>query len=73
MNKDQIKFQIKLAKKDGREKEYEYHIGMVENPLPYFRWKQKVELLDKYLALDPHGRRRELDKKIDTLARELGY
>jgi len=29
------------AKRDGNLDEYEYHLGMFNNPLPYIRWRIK--------------------------------
>ena len=76
-----IKLQIQLSKEAGYctetkqswEKEYKYHLGMVENPLPFEQFKIKANLLSSYLKSDPDGKNSSIDKEIDRLCRELGY
>lgn len=63
---------LMLARKAGLEKEYTYHLGAVENPLPFEVWKRKSHLLDSLLNQDPDGKCRSLDSKIHSLSVELG-
>jgi len=64
--------QRELAKKAGMEDEYDYHLGMVDNPLPFERFRMKTNLLMYYLKQDPEGEDRSLDREINRLSRELG-
>jgi hypothetical protein len=68
-----IQFQLQLAKEAGREEDYKYHLGMVEHPLPFFRWQMLCQSLDKHLKADPDGRDEFRDKRINDLCRILGY
>lgn len=52
---------------------YKYHLGMVDNPLPFERFKLKCGLLNQYLEADPDGHSDAIDRKIQRLSVELGY
>ncbi|MFO8058241.1 MAG: hypothetical protein R6V10_13185 [bacterium] len=46
---------------------YEYHLGTVQSPLPFHRFKMKVRLMNKLLSRDPEKRQMLLDVKSDLL------
>lgn len=52
---------------------YDYHLGAVNNPLPFEVFRRKYELLASMLRLDPGGKQRSLDARILSLSLELGY
>jgi hypothetical protein len=63
------------AKKDNLLDDYEYHLGMFENPLPYRQWKLKLDALttiqnrpDYFSNLPQHLIDRETE-----LCNALGY
>ena len=58
---------------DTWEERYDYHLGMVENPLPFERFRLKDNLLAKILRNDPDGKDRSKDVIIERLSLELGY
>lgn len=54
-------------------KAYTYHLGAVVEPLPFERFKSKLQTLNRLLRLDPNGAVEIYSKQINTLSRELGY
>ena len=76
--------QLGLAKKAGNVNhrnyqgrtwldEYEYHLGMVRDPLPFELFRTKFNLLNGYFDSDPDGKLTSLDKPIQNLCNQLGY
>lgn len=61
-----------LASQAGMADEYDHHLGMVENPLPFSLWRLKTQTLNSYLNRDPDGKNRSLDRPINNLCQELG-
>ena len=53
--------------------EYRYHLGMVNSPFPFERFRTKFHLLNSYLDRDPDGKASHLDAPINNLCLELGY
>lgn len=61
------------AENDGLLSEYEYHIGMINPPLPYQRWKLKYNALKRIQeAPDYYNNTRNI-KREQSLCNELGY
>jgi hypothetical protein len=52
---------------------YTYHLGMVENPLPFERFRTKKQTLDNHLKADMDGKDEWRTPIIDKLCLELGY
>lgn len=78
------KTQLQLAKEAGEitlpsatfrtwAEEYKHHLGMVKEPLLFFQFKIKFEILDRLFEADPEGENRSLDRSITRLCNELGY
>jgi hypothetical protein len=55
-------FQLGLAKKDGPKavEDYKHHLGIVESPIPYLRFRLRLAPLNHHLAVDPKGKDRWL-------------
>jgi hypothetical protein len=73
-------FQLCLAQEAGELEpgrswldEYKYHLGMVENPLPFGKFKMMHNLLDCILTDDPDGNKPAWDRHVNELCRALGY
>lgn len=64
-----------MNKKEYQE-EYQYHLNMVDNPLPYHVWLQKFIRLNQIQTKDGYMENKlsiaEYDLE-DDLCRELGY
>lgn len=76
--------QISLAKKAGKvnrkgyegrtwQDEYEYHLGMVSNPLPFEMFRMKFNRLNNMFEADPDGRNKAYDRPIMEICNALGY
>lgn len=80
------KLQLSLARKAGETTpqgrytphvkwvdEYQYHLAMVDNPLPFSEFRAKCNLLNNYLNQDPDGASTCINKRIERLCGILGY
>lgn len=78
------KLQLQLAKEAGKVthknykgktwlNEYKYHLGMVEKPFPFEKFRMKFNSLNRMFDADPEGKNRSYDKPIQQLCNELGY
>jgi len=76
--------QIQLAKKAGKIihknyknktwlEEYEYHLGMVNEPFPFGMFRLKFGRLNQMFDSDPEGKNSSYDKPIMELCNQLGY
>ena len=65
----------KQAKKDNLLDDYEYHLGMVDNPLPYQQWKLKFNALNAIQARPDYydNISQSLIDRETKLCNELGY
>ena len=76
MTETQLKEWKRQAKKDGLSDDYEYHLGMIANPLPYLRWKMKFKLLEQIQSIPESSPRYfapETFRREKELCNELGY
>lgn len=65
-----------MATKENLAQDYDYHLSMVEKPLPFGLWKMKFELLNKLQNSEAYLSDREstsLDRMVGKLCAELGY
>lgn len=53
--------------------EYKYHLGMVDEPLPFESFKLKFTTLNNMFDADPEGKNPRFDKDIMRLCNQLGY
>lgn len=80
----EAKVQFQLAEKAGNVNrvgyegrtwlsEYEYHVGMVSNPLPFEQFRLKFNRLNQMFESDPDAKNPNFDRPIMVLCNELGY
>lgn len=66
----------KQAKQDGLLDDYDYHLGMINPPLPYQMWKMKFKSLEALQAIsesDPRYFAESTFKRETELCNALGY
>jgi hypothetical protein len=75
MTKAQLKEWKAQAKTDNLLNDYEYHLGMVNNPLPYQLWKLKLNTLNAIQARPDYydNLSQTLIDRETKLCNELGY
>jgi hypothetical protein len=63
------------AEKDGNLDDYEYHLGMFSDPLPYQQWKLKFISLNRIQARPDYfdNMSQSLINKETALCNALGY
>lgn len=79
-------YQLKIAGEHGKPKEdspqtwlqeYQYHLGSVENPLPFLRFAAQYRRLDRLLSQErafvPGQNYESQDREVNNLCRQLGY
>jgi hypothetical protein len=55
------------------EQEYDYHLGMVDNPLPFESFRLKFTRLNNMFEADPDGKNPHYDRPIMEICNQLGY
>jgi len=53
--------------------EYEYHLGMVQNPLPFLLWKRKFDKLVKIQTAQDYLDNDSTVEQETELCNQLGY
>ena len=76
MTNEEIAVQREIASVKGNLEDYDYHLSVVENPLPYRIWRVKFDALNLLQAI-PETDQRYFDPrtahKENMLCKELGY